>query len=40
MADDTGVLVLPEHGCWKLLRSTEVGRLAVSGGDRPDIFPG
>ena len=39
MADDTGVLVLPEHECWMLLRSTEVGRLAVSGGDGPDIFP-
>jgi nitroimidazol reductase NimA-like FMN-containing flavoprotein (pyridoxamine 5'-phosphate oxidase superfamily) len=39
MADDTGVLVLPEHECWKLMRSTEVGRLAVSCGDGPDIFP-
>lgn len=31
--------VLGENDCWALLRSTEVGRLAVAVGDRPDIFP-
>ena len=25
--------------CWELLRSTEVGRLAVIVGDHPEIFP-
>ena len=25
--------------CWELLRSTDVGRLAVIAGDHPDIFP-
>jgi hypothetical protein len=27
------------NACWALLRSAEVGRLAVSVGDRPEIFP-
>lgn len=31
--------VLPESTCWDLLRSTEIGRLAVSPGSIPDIFP-
>ena len=30
---------LTESECWTLLRSAEVGRLAVSIGDHPDIFP-
>ena len=35
----SGVTVLEPSACWMLLRSTEVGRLAVSVGDHPDIFP-
>ena len=34
-----GVTHLEPPACWALLRSHEVGRLAVSIGDRPDIFP-
>lgn len=30
---------LTESECWALLRAAEVGRLAVSIGDHPDIFP-
>ena len=30
---------LPANVCWALLRSQEVGRLAVSIADRPEIFP-
>lgn len=30
---------LSENQCWELLRSTEVGRLAVIVDDHPDIFP-
>ena len=30
---------LEAHDCWTLLRSTTVGRLAVSIDDRPEIFP-
>jgi hypothetical protein len=30
---------LSEATCWQLLRTTEVGRLAVSVGHHPDIFP-
>lgn len=29
---------LSEKQCWELLRSTDVGRLAVIVGDHPDIF--
>lgn len=39
MADSSGVTELPEHTCWELLRSTEVGRLAVAVDAQPDIFP-
>jgi nitroimidazol reductase NimA-like FMN-containing flavoprotein (pyridoxamine 5'-phosphate oxidase superfamily) len=40
MAVDTqGSEVLGANECWQLLRSTEVGRLAVSITDHPDIFP-
>jgi nitroimidazol reductase NimA-like FMN-containing flavoprotein (pyridoxamine 5'-phosphate oxidase superfamily) len=35
----TGTTILESNECWALLRSAEVGRLAVSIGDRPDIFP-
>ena len=34
-----GIEVLEASTCWELMRSTEVGRLAVSFGDQPDIFP-
>jgi hypothetical protein len=34
-----GVAYLEPNNCWALLRSHEVGRLAVSIEDRPDIFP-
>ncbi|GAA4116087.1 pyridoxamine 5'-phosphate oxidase family protein [Enteractinococcus coprophilus] len=30
---------LSEKQCWELLRSAEVGRLAVIVGDHPEIFP-
>jgi nitroimidazol reductase NimA-like FMN-containing flavoprotein (pyridoxamine 5'-phosphate oxidase superfamily) len=41
MAADTdiGMSVLEEHECWALLRTVEVGRLAVAVMNRPDIFP-
>jgi nitroimidazol reductase NimA-like FMN-containing flavoprotein (pyridoxamine 5'-phosphate oxidase superfamily) len=41
MTGDTHPFVreLNEHECWDLLRRNEVGRLAVSRGNRPDIFP-
>lgn len=39
MADITGIADLPEHDCWTLLRSAEVGRLAVCGAEGPDIYP-
>jgi uncharacterized protein len=39
MTDSHGVTELAEHTCWMLLRSVEVGRLAVSGDEGPDIFP-
>jgi nitroimidazol reductase NimA-like FMN-containing flavoprotein (pyridoxamine 5'-phosphate oxidase superfamily) len=35
----TGMTILEPDLCWNLLRSTEVGRLAVSIMDQPDIFP-
>ena len=34
-----GVVVLEPHECWELLRSAEVGRLAVAIMHEPDIFP-
>ena len=34
-----GVTNLEVNVCWALLRSHEVGRLAVSIADRPEIFP-
>lgn len=35
----TGLFELSEDECWRRLRSEEVGRLAVSVGGYPDIFP-
>ena len=39
--DEAGseVTDLPANACWALLRTQEVGRLAVSVADRPEIFP-
>ena len=37
--DRLGMTILEENTCWELLRDAEVGRLAVSIGERPDIFP-
>lgn len=34
-----GVTALEVNECWELLRQTEVGRLAVSIRDLPDLFP-
>ena len=36
---DQGITALDQHECWELLRSADVGRLAVSILERPDIFP-
>jgi len=35
----TGMIVLEADECWRLLREADVGRLAVSISDQPDIFP-
>ena len=37
--DRFGTEVLEANVCWDLLRSTDVGRLAISITDHPDIFP-
>jgi uncharacterized protein len=37
--DRFGISILEMNTCWDLLRRTEVGRLAVSITDHPDIFP-
>jgi nitroimidazol reductase NimA-like FMN-containing flavoprotein (pyridoxamine 5'-phosphate oxidase superfamily) len=37
--DQFGIEQLDAKECWQLLRSNEVGRLAVSITDHPDIFP-
>jgi nitroimidazol reductase NimA-like FMN-containing flavoprotein (pyridoxamine 5'-phosphate oxidase superfamily) len=34
-----GMTKLEAHQCWTLMRTCEVGRLAVSIADHPDIFP-
>lgn len=41
MVDDapTEIVVLDEGNCWELLRSSNLGRLAVSVGGEPEIFP-
>jgi hypothetical protein len=35
----TGMTKLEGHQCWTLMRTCEVGRLAVSIAEHPDIFP-
>ena len=35
----TGIAILDLHECWEQLRTNEVGRLAVSIANHPDIFP-
>jgi hypothetical protein len=35
----TGMTILEHHECWALLRSAEVGRLAIAVEQQPDIFP-
>jgi nitroimidazol reductase NimA-like FMN-containing flavoprotein (pyridoxamine 5'-phosphate oxidase superfamily) len=37
--DPLGIEVLEANVCWQFLRDSEVGRLAVSITDHPDIFP-
>ena len=37
--DRLGITILEANTCWELLRSSDVGRLAVSIGNHPDIFP-
>ena len=37
--DRLGITILEANTCWELLRSSEVGRLAISIGNHPDIFP-
>ena len=37
--DRLGTTILEANTCWELLRSCDVGRLAVAFGDQPDIFP-
>jgi hypothetical protein len=37
--DRLGITMLEANTCWELLRSADVGRLAVSIGNCPDIFP-
>jgi uncharacterized protein len=36
---DSGLPVLSENECWRLLKTAEVGRLAVVLAGEPDIFP-
>ena len=38
-AADTGTADLSAAECWRLLRDSEVGRLAVLVDGRPDVFP-
>jgi uncharacterized protein len=37
--DRLGIAILETNACWELLRSTKVGRLAVSIRAQPEIFP-
>jgi nitroimidazol reductase NimA-like FMN-containing flavoprotein (pyridoxamine 5'-phosphate oxidase superfamily) len=37
--DRFGIEVLETNACWQFLRDSDVGRLAVSITDHPDIFP-
>jgi nitroimidazol reductase NimA-like FMN-containing flavoprotein (pyridoxamine 5'-phosphate oxidase superfamily) len=34
-----GVVELDESRCWALLRTADVGRMAIAIGEHPDIFP-
>ena len=34
-----GAEILDDEACWERLRSEDLGRLAVAGAGRPDIFP-
>jgi nitroimidazol reductase NimA-like FMN-containing flavoprotein (pyridoxamine 5'-phosphate oxidase superfamily) len=35
----TGMTILAPEECWRLVHEAEVGRLAVSIADHPDVFP-
>ena len=37
--DRLGITTLEPNTCWELLRSSDVGRLAISIRNHPDIFP-
>ncbi len=37
--DRLGITTLESNTCWELLRSSDVGRLAISICNHPDIFP-
>ena len=39
MSNEYGIDILTDESCWELLAKTNVGRLAVDVGGRPDIFP-
>lgn len=39
MGYDDGIRDLTELECWELLEANDLARLAVSVGDRPDIYP-
>lgn len=39
MSTATNLVEIPVEECWDLLRAEEVGRVAVSVGTTPDIFP-
>ena len=39
MATPPGIQELDESTCWELLRGEEVGRIAVSIANHPDVFP-
>jgi nitroimidazol reductase NimA-like FMN-containing flavoprotein (pyridoxamine 5'-phosphate oxidase superfamily) len=37
--DEHRITPLTDDACWELLEANDLGRLAVSVGDRPDIYP-
>jgi nitroimidazol reductase NimA-like FMN-containing flavoprotein (pyridoxamine 5'-phosphate oxidase superfamily) len=39
IGDTDHIEFLTEEDCWQLLRSSSLGRLAVSAGGEPDIYP-
>jgi nitroimidazol reductase NimA-like FMN-containing flavoprotein (pyridoxamine 5'-phosphate oxidase superfamily) len=39
IGESEGILTLEPRDCWTLLRTTDVGRLAVNVRGEPDIFP-